>query len=222
LVYFLARRQRLAEALDLLDEAAPRCKPERVAQAGVAALRLSPAEGAHFRRVEARIEAARQADPRSGGLLLALADLRDAEGRYDEAITLYRRLLEDQPDNRAALNNLAWLLSLRLGKDAEALQLLEHARAVAGPAPGLLDTRGVVLARAGRPQEALRDLEDAVAQEPRGIGYFHLAQVHLALKDRNEARKAWKRSQELGIKPYQLHPLEREGYRKTEEGINGD
>src|SRR5262249_17147387 len=86
--YFLARQQRPGEALDLLDEAAPRCKPERVAQAGVATLRLSPARDTHFRRVEARIEASRKVEPRSAGLLLALADLRDAEGRYDEAIRL--------------------------------------------------------------------------------------------------------------------------------------
>ena len=33
----------------------------------------------------------------------------------------------------------------------------------------------------------------------------------------DEARKAWKRSVELGIKPYEVHALEREAYRKMKD-----
>ena len=51
-------------------------------------------------------------DPETTALLLTLADLRDFQGRYDEAETLYRRMIDKEPDNVLALNNLAWLLAV--------------------------------------------------------------------------------------------------------------
>ncbi len=220
LANFLARRNRLAEALDALDAVAARCPLERVAEAGVSALRLCEARGPDYRRVERWIDAGLKDRPRSADLLLSLADLRDAEGKYDEAIALYRKVLEVRPDDAVALNNLAWLLALHANQPAEALGLLERAFAVVGPAPQLLDTRAVIRARAGRPQEALQDLEDAVAQSPDGLRYFHLTQVRFTLKDRDGARAAWKNSRDLGIKRYEVHGLEREAYRQIQEEMN--
>jgi tetratricopeptide (TPR) repeat protein len=221
LVGFLARQGDAAEALKTLEKAAPRCTPERVAQTGVAVLRLGKPGPEHFRLVERLIEAGHRARPGSTDLLLSLADLRDAEGQHDRAIELYRQALEKEPDNALALNNLAWLLALHKGRGDEALGLVDRALAVAGRAGGLLDTRGVVLARLGRLPEAIRDLEEAVAETPSGARYFHLAQAYMAAKEPDEARKAWRRAQELGVKPDQVHALERADYRKLQDQLKG-
>jgi tetratricopeptide (TPR) repeat protein len=218
---FLARQQRLEDALKLLDEAAARCSPEQVARVGAAILRVCPGKEAEFRRVERRIQAARDAKPGSADLLLSLADLRDAEGRYDEAIGIYYEVLKIRPDDVMALNNLAWLLAFRRNDTANALPLLDQAFKVAGPAPGLLDTRGMIRARAGRHQEAADDLEEAIAQVPDGLRYFHLAQVYRMMGKGDESRKAWLRSCELKIKPYELHALERADYQAM-KGEYGD
>jgi tetratricopeptide (TPR) repeat protein len=221
LVTFLARQGRLPEALEALEQASARATPEVVARAGVAALRLAEAKEAHFRQVERLLEAGLRARPGSADLLLIQADLRDAEGRYAEAVRLYRQVLARAPDNAVALNNLAWLLALHQGKGAEALDLLERAGAVAGRAGRLLDSRGVVLIGLGRYPEAIRSLEEAVTEVPTGARYFHLAQAYLAARDRDEARKAWRRSQELGIKPYELHALERAEYQRLQGELGG-
>ncbi len=89
LVVFLARQQRLDEALTLLDEVSARCSPERVAQCGASALRLCSAKQADILRVERKILAALEGNPRSVTLWLALGDLRDAEGHYDDAVASY-------------------------------------------------------------------------------------------------------------------------------------
>jgi tetratricopeptide (TPR) repeat protein len=221
LVGFLARQRRLDEALETLEAKAPRCTPEGVARLGVAALRLGEPQGPHFRQVERLIEAARRARPGSTDLLLTLADLRDAEGRHAEAIRLYREVLGATPENPLALNNLAWLLALHEGQGAEALELLDRALKVAGRASSLLDTRGVVLARLGRLAEAIHDLEEAAAVAPSGALYFRLAQAYLAARERDDARKAWRRAQELGVKPYHLHALERADYGKLKGELEG-
>jgi tetratricopeptide (TPR) repeat protein len=217
LVDFLARQQRLDEALTLLEKSTAMCSPERVAWSGVAAVRLCPAKQADLLRVERKIVAAQEENPRSVNLLVYLGDLRDAEGRYDEAVAAYRKVLEIKPDNILALNNLAWLLAFQYNRSSEALKLLEEAIRVAGLRPDLLDTRGVILSRMDRHQEALNDLEEAIAQQPNGLRYFHLAQVYWVQNKKNEASKAWKRSSELGIKPYDIHALERDGYSRLQQ-----
>jgi cellulose synthase operon protein C len=51
-----------------------------------------------------------------------LAHVKNLQGRYDEAETLYRQAVEKNPRDTTALNNLAYLLALRGGRADEALQ----------------------------------------------------------------------------------------------------
>src|SRR5439155_10947270 len=93
-------------------------------------------------------------------LVVLLADFYDLQQRYPEAIGLYRQILQKDPENRLALNNLAWLLAIR-ERSTESLNLMKNALELAGPIPDFLDTRGVILLTLNRTKEALTDLEKA-------------------------------------------------------------
>jgi tetratricopeptide (TPR) repeat protein len=211
---YLGRQKRLPEALDICDEAWARCPPETVAATSVALLRDAAPSPALGERVERRLTAALEKAPTSSGLLLALGDFRDWQGRYPESQACYRRILERDPDNVRALNNLAWLLALQQNAAAEALDLMNHAIDVLGPEAQLLDTRGVVYLALGQSGPALADLRAAIALAPTAGAFLHRARAYLLEKDLPAARKALQMARSAGLAPEALHPLERPAYQQ--------
>ncbi len=210
LAAFLARQDRLTEALDVIEGVWAKCKPETAAATVVAALRVGRPTPQHLRRVERMLQDAIAANPTATNLLVSLADLRDAEAQDAEAEKLYRQVLTRNPRNPLALNNLAWLLAFQPAKAAEALELTDRRLAITGPNPSVLDTRGMVLLKLGRADEAAQSFSDAAAQNPTAVFYFHLAEAKRAAGQPNEAEKAWLKAKELGFRKTDLHPLERE------------
>ncbi len=213
LARFLGRQQRVAEGLDLCERAWQNCRPEAVAAASVALARAGQADARHAARVERWLEAAIQKSP-DNGVLLALADCRDLQGRYDEAEKLYRQVLARDRDNVAALNNLAWLLARRPDQASEALDLINRAIDLFGPEASLLDTRGVVGLAAGQNKQALDDLRQALAQRSAPAYSFHFAQVHLQNQEPEAAREAFHQAQAAGLTADKVHPLERAAFRE--------
>jgi tetratricopeptide (TPR) repeat protein len=206
----LGRQGRAAEVLDLCEKAWPICPPASVAGTCLAALHAAPPSPEQFQRVERWLQAARKEHPEAGAaLLICLADLRDLQGQYAEAIALYRKVIERDNRNVMVLNNLAFLLAVKEGKGAEALQFLKQALDIAGPAPELLDTRALVHLSVGRSDLALKDLEEVANDAPQPTMLFHLAQAHQQAKDRSAAVLALRRATSLGLKPGHLHALER-------------
>ena len=80
-------------------------------------------------------------NPESPSLPFHLAYVRDLQGRFGEAETLYRLAIRRGRFKATSLNNLAMLLALQKGRGAEALPLINSAIEVAGPRFDLLDTR---------------------------------------------------------------------------------
>ncbi|HVS40495.1 MAG TPA: tetratricopeptide repeat protein [Gemmataceae bacterium] len=216
LAAFLARHDRLDGALDVIDSVWDKVGPKVGVREEVAAIRIGHPTAMQYQRVEARVQDAVRADPKDADLLVSLADLQDAQGRHDEAVKIYQQILKDSPRNVLALNNLAWLQAFRGDAQAESLSLVDRAIAVAGPAGSLLDTKGVILLKLGKPAEAVRVLSDATEQLPTASVYFHLAEAQKAMPggSRSEAEKAWQKAQDLDLKEADLHPLERPDYQK--------
>jgi Tfp pilus assembly protein PilF len=127
------------------------------------------------------LEEAVRLAPRAVGLMVTLAQLEELAGDDDAAIARYRRVLEAQPTNIVALNNLAFALAVRHNAAAEALSL---ARRAAGLAPGsgtVLDTLGWIEHLLGNHAGAARVFEQAVRLEPgRAEVRLHAAIVYLA------------------------------------------
>ncbi|MBL8798796.1 MAG: tetratricopeptide repeat protein [Planctomycetia bacterium] len=212
---FLGRRGRTAEALELCEAAWEKFPAPVVAATSVAILRVEGASEEPRQRVADRIMGMVEKQPRfAAPLLVCLADLRDLQGRYADSERLYRQVLERDPRNLVALNNLAYLLALQNQKTEEALALLDRALAVGGPMPELIDTRALIRLRSGQPQQAISDLEEAVADAPGASLCYHLAQAHQLANNPTAAAAALRRAKSLGLQPDRLHALERATYQR--------
>jgi len=116
--------------------------------------------------------------PVSMGLRVSLADYYQYSGDRDRAIATYRQVLEREPTNVVALNNLAWTLSADSRNAADALALVERAINLAGPLDDLLDTRARIRFESGDAQAGLRDLTEAVSELPTATRLMDLAAMH--------------------------------------------
>ena len=219
LVHFWRRQHRYQEALDACDRAWQTCRPEAVAQACLSVLAEAPHDPAQYARVERRLQEAVQKAPKALGLQAASAVLAKLQDRYNEVEAVYRRILELDPRNAPALNNLAWLLACQ-GRGPEALELVRRAYEIKGPDPGLLDTRAVAYLAIGQSGLALKDLEEAVTESSSPDVYFHLARAYHMARDRKAAREALRRARAGGIKEADLHPRERLVYRELVRDLN--
>ncbi|HEV3118737.1 MAG TPA: tetratricopeptide repeat protein [Gemmataceae bacterium] len=207
---FLARRDRVAESLDLCERAWSIGKLETVAAISVLVVSRAAANERDLRRVEEWLTAALQKIPRAGPVQVALAFLREHQRRYAEAEAIYRKILEHDKNNAVAWNNLAYLLVLRGADPEECLDKIENAIKIAGPTPEFLDTRAVIYLALGKSDLAIADLKEAVADGPTSSGYFHLARAYQMARQQGSATDALAQSQKLGLDAQSLHPLERE------------
>lgn len=95
----------------------------------------------------------------TGGSLEQIGDIAGAEA-------MYRRAIKAQPDNAAAMNNLAYLLITSGGSADEALELASKAIALAPRMTTFLDTKGAALLKLGRAPEAEALFRKALAIDP--------------------------------------------------------
>jgi tetratricopeptide (TPR) repeat protein len=228
LAEFLGRRGRPREGIDLVErawrerpgvgDAGAIAAAEAIATAGVAVLVAAEADAAQARRVEAILDEALKAHPDQITFRFDLANLRSLQGRPKDAEAIYREIYERDKTKGAPLNNLAWLLALQEGRGSEALDLINESIKLDGPDPHRLDTRALAYLALGRPDDAVKDLEGAVAVAPSADAYFHLAQAHLKAGRRPEAVEAFRKAKDAGLRAETLHPLERDAYRR----LNGD
>ncbi|MCX7424752.1 MAG: tetratricopeptide repeat protein [Planctomycetia bacterium] len=211
---FFARQQRLGEALDLIEAKAPTSDPVQLATACFAMLDRTGPAPEQLRRVDRILEAALEKHKQSVPLLVALAILRDFEGQYDVAETIYRDILAKEPENPTVLNNLAVLLALERKNLDEASKLIDLAIAKVGPTAGLLDSRAMVRIAMEKPELALADLQQAIQKGPTAALYFHQAQAYQQRGQRTSAVEALAKAESLGLKEEHLQAIERAAYKR--------
>ena len=218
---FLGRQDRVTEAMAILKKAWTTCRPEQVAAAALPVFDAPSAGEAEKRQIEAWVAEAVRKRPDVVSLKMRLGLVWVWQGRGDEAAELFRRLLADSPDDADVLNNLAWLLALRdQAKANEALALINHAIDVRGTVPALVDTRAIVLIRAGQFDRALADLGRARAAEPSNPNFaLHQAWAYHATGRTYDARKAFQQAQELGWEITKSDPLERSFMEKLRQDL---
>ena len=212
---YLGRQNRLKEALDLCQRAWQKLPPEQVAVVSVSVLRNPSASKEDYDRVEGWLKAAIKSHPRQTALEADLASLWVLRGRYADAKAHYREVLERNPQDILAMNNLAWLLVLGDRDHAEALRLVNQAIHLAGPLPSLLDTRALAYMAAEQREPAIRDLNRALSERRTPTMYFHLAEAHLLAQNLNSAREALDKAKAAGLSESTLEELERDSYRRV-------
>ncbi len=117
-----------------------------------------------------------------------LAEAYLAAGRYQESRQAYERVLSQDSNDPASLNNLANVL-LQLG-DAGALDMAERAYKAAPADPNVADTLGLALLKSGQAERALKYLREARIRAPGNAEIReHLAQALDATGRADEARK---------------------------------
>lgn len=143
------------------------------------------------------------------GLKAVLAMWRHMQGNFDDEVRLYRDLLAADPDNALYNNNMAWALSEGVKKPDEALRYVDLSVRKTGRMPELLDTRGVVLTRLGRFDEAIADLSEAIRANDSPVYLFHLARAYQLAGQADQAKATLARAVERGLKPELIEAFER-------------
>jgi tetratricopeptide (TPR) repeat protein len=133
-----------------------------------------------------------EVQPDQPELLYEIALTAEKLGYVDVMERHLRRLIALKPDSAQAYNALGYSLADRNLRLDEAAQLIDKALALTPDDPFILDSKGWVLFRQGKPAAALEALQKAYAQKPDAEIAAHIGEVLWALGRPNEALAVWR------------------------------
>ncbi len=161
-------------------------------------LLLATGEPARFDAVAEVAEHLIRTRPGDAAGHMLKARLEYCRRNYDASETAYRSVLNLAPDDVAALNDLAWLLTEGKKDPAAALPLVNRALTQKPADVHLLDTRGVTHFRLGQFERGRADLEqclslvsqrqDRPTLRTRARVLFHLGRILAAMDQAGQAR----------------------------------
>ena len=122
--------------------------------------------------------ATEQADPEAAEVWLVAGNVSIAANKPNEAISAWEQSLSLNPNQPLTTNNIAYVLSDKLGEHERALPLAKAAAAASPLNPQILDTLGTVHLALGDAEAAIPVLAEAVR---RGAGAITQARHALAL-----------------------------------------
>lgn len=161
-------------------------------------------------RIDRTLAVARKRYPDLTELTKAMAERALREGRYAEAISLYRTCLAKEPRNMMLLNNTAMALS-GVGDHKKALADINRAIELVGPKLELLDTKGLVLLQAQDYQDAIDVLFKVCSDgQATSVHYLHLAIAYARANRPTESRSALDKAKERGINAQALSEGDRQ------------
>ncbi|WP_406696191.1 tetratricopeptide repeat protein [Singulisphaera sp. Ch08] len=207
------RQGRLAEAIGSVETAAKVATGNDLNQVGQVAVQAATAPNADDAtrdRLAKIVEFALGRSPDNHALILASALLLHQQGRYAEEIAAYRKLLASKPEANSIRNNLAWALSEGHGRPEEALAMIDELVRRAPGNSAYLATRGVILIRLKRFEQAVADLETAVRVGPTALRQFHLARAYHASGQESKFREAMDQARLSGLSLKMSDPTERD------------
>jgi len=207
----LARGGHADEAMALLRNVGPSAALEDLREAGRVAMQVALAADAPatLAKAEEVLANGLKAAPGADELIVMMAMLRHLQGRYEEEVRLYQTARAHRPESYVVLNNLAWALCEGARRPAEAIPVAEEMIRVTGREPASLDTRGVILTRLGRLDEATADLEAVARAEPTALHHLHLARAYSLAGRDGDARKSRDDARAAGLSLKDVDPAER-------------
>lgn len=164
------------------------------------ALRLAQMDGG-----EGKVDSARQileellrSDERNVEARALLASVEHMASNWEAAAQQYRKVLEVQPRNVLALNNLAFLLVDRLAQPDEGLQMAQKAKELAPESLAVDDTLGWAYFHKGFYGSAIQHLERAANhKETTALRKYHLAMAYWKAGEQAKARAALEQARRL-------------------------
>lgn len=137
--------------------------------------------------------------PKDVAYRLYLGDAATARSSYQAAEKMYLSVIQIQPDNAVALNNLAWV-SAKLNKDG-AIGYAEKALSLAPNQPAFMDTLAMLLSEKNDYPKALEWQNKAIALQPTNPVYkLNLAKIYIKGGKKDLARKELDELAKLGDK----------------------
>jgi putative PEP-CTERM system TPR-repeat lipoprotein len=137
--------------------------------------------------------------PKDTALRVHLAEDAMKAGDWKLAEALYRQVIQLEPRNVAAANNLAWTLA-KAGKPG-AVDMAQRALALAPANAGTLDTLAFALGEEGQLSKAIETSKSAVHLAPQAASFrFTLARLYLKDNDKKSAKAELEELAKLGAK----------------------
>lgn len=185
-------------AVQLLDEALAQSPDDAALQEAHVELYVILAQDAMDRgrldEAEEHVEAGLDRYPENTSLRYSQALLLQQQGRMRRSAAVLEGLVEDNPDNAAALNALGYLLTDHFDRHREAREYIQRALAMNPDSPAIIDSMGWVLYKLGEYAAALDYLQRAYRLETDPEIAAHLVDVHWALGQHDAARDVLNRA----------------------------
>lgn len=156
---------------------------------------------AHFAAAEASARAS-ATNQLTGYFYFEAGAACERNGEYDRAATYFEKSLKLEPDTPETLNYYGYMLADRSEKLDKARTMIERAVQIDPKNAAYIDSLGWVLYRLGKLPDALTQELKAIelsGDEPDATLYDHLGDIYAALKQKDKAQEAWKRS--LALEP---------------------
>ena len=210
LARFDARRGKVEDALQGIERYGEQSVPQDVAEVVGAIVSGPQTNPSQLKRLEAVVVALLDKTHRPTPLLIGLAEIQSAQDRPQDSEKIYREILEKDPRDDLACNNLSMILALQKTKLDEALELIDKTIQRAGPQGPFLDTRAVVSIARREPGRALEDLELALAERKTPLRLFHKAWAYHESAMDNKAKESLQLARNAGLEDSMLARPERE------------
>ena len=139
----------------------------------------------------------------------------ELEGDPAAALAAYEDAFHEDPEAWPACAGWARLVALTANDAAErdrALAIVEELLDRTGPEPVLLDSRALLLLQRRRAQEAVDELERAVADAPSPLRLMHLAQAQVAVGELADARRTYESAMRDGLTAERVPASEQDAY----------
>jgi putative PEP-CTERM system TPR-repeat lipoprotein len=178
-IYALANKP--AQAVSAYEEA------QRQTPSGALAIKLfNVRRAAGVAAPEASMSQWLQQAPNDVQVRRMLVLVYQANGKREEAIAQYERLMEQGAGDPVMLNNFAWLLHEK--GDARAVELAQRAYTAAPGIAEIADTYGWILVEKGKTGEGMKVLQEALAKAPNNPDVqYHLAAAYAKTGERTKA-----------------------------------
>ncbi len=179
-------------------EAAKAADP-RFVTADLSLIQLDAAEG-KLDDAAGALKALISADGGNTTARLWLGNIEESKGDHNAAIEQFRKVLEANPSDAQASNNLAYLLVEYHGQTDEALKYAQKAVELAPERPAYCDTLGWILYRKGVYGSAVKYLEKADSHSANAVWKYHLAMAYAKAGERNRGRATLQAALQLNSK----------------------
>lgn len=147
---------------------------------------------------ERNVRKALQFDTKNISYLITLSSIQDRGKKYKESEETLRYVLQLDPDNATALNNLGYFLTERNERLNEALGFIQRAVNIEPSNSSFLDSLGWIYYKMGNLEMAKKYLEESIVHDRRSATVReHLGDLYHRLGRTEDAIKQWQLALEL-------------------------